>query len=137
MVGFDSGFFGRLLTESQAKDSQSKHAKVVSIWQKTVALNNGVVSCISLYELRKLALRGILDKAQTEYFLERLPKICSVVWLDDMLMKKAAYLSHSVNLAMADALILQSLLDGGASTVYTTDNDLTKYKLGPKIIRLS
>lgn len=128
-AGFDTGFFVALLSGVE---------KAVDLWNGKVRSGHveGVVSCITLYELLKLALKSRLNKPKTEQFLEDLPKTCRVIWLDERLIQKSAYLSHSMNLAMADAMILQSLIEGEAKTIYTTDTDLSKYKLGPKIIKL-
>jgi predicted nucleic acid-binding protein len=128
-AGFDTGFFVALLNNQE---------KALDVWDSKIRSRQveGIVSCITLYELLKIALKSRLDKGKTEKFLENVPEICRVIWLDEILIRQSAYLSHSMNLAMADALILQSLITGGAKTIYTTDTDLAKYKLGPKIVRL-
>jgi predicted nucleic acid-binding protein len=128
-VGFDTGFFVNFLSGAD---------KAAKIWKERIRSGEteGIVSCITLYELYKLALKSRLNKEKTETFLKDLPEICTLIWLDEVLVQKAAYLSHQLNLAMADALILQSLVTGGAKTIYTTDSDLVKYRAGPKIVTL-
>jgi predicted nucleic acid-binding protein len=128
-IGFDTGFFVALLKDVE---------KAGDIWRTCIRSGEveGIVSCITLYELQKLSLRGQLGKDKTEALLKHLPTSCKLIWLDEILIHNAVYLSHHLNLAMADALILQSLITGGAKTIYTTDSDLAKYKVGPRIIKL-
>ena len=122
-VGFDSGFFFRLLAADP---------RAASAWAP-VATGDApaAVSCLTLYELDRVALRGALDRAAADLLLAELPALCRVVWLDASagpdLLRRAARLSHGVGLAMADALILASLLDAGAESVYTTDHDFERY----------
>jgi predicted nucleic acid-binding protein len=123
MIGFDSGFFFRLLAGDP---------RATTVWSPVAAGDApAVVSCITLYELDRLALHGALGREAVDLLLAELPALCPVVWLDTVcgpnLLYRAARLSHGIGLAMADALILASLLDAGAETVYTTDHDFERY----------
>ena len=55
---------------------------------------------------------------------------------DSLILQKSAQLSQKTGLAMGDAIIVQSLIEGGARTVYTTDSDLAKLKIGLRVIKL-
>jgi predicted nucleic acid-binding protein len=129
MIGLDSGFFFRLL---------AGHPRATTAWSP-VATGDApaAVSCLTLYELDRVALRGALDRAAVDLLLSELPALCYVVWIGDAhgpeLLRRAARLAHGTGLAMADALILASLLDAGAGTVYTTDSDFERYD-GPATV---
>ena len=118
-LGLDTGFFFRLL---------AGHPEAVRVWGSVLDGDAvGVVSCVSFYELRRASLRGALGPDETAALLDGLPELCVVVWLDEATqMDRAARHAHGTGLAMADALILTSLLDGGAETVYTTDSDFER-----------
>ena len=129
MIGLDTGFFVEFVRGNK---------QVALLWQELSASSapKSIVSCISIYELQKLVARKVVDKLKTEGIINVLPDFCNVIWLDKQILQKSAQLSHKAGLAMGDALIIQSLIEGGARTIYTTDGDLAKYKLGPKMIKL-
>ncbi len=129
MIGLDSGFFVELVRGNK---------QVAQLWQDfTTSLEiTSLVSCISIYELHKLIAKKVIDKANTEGILSVLSDVCKIIWLDNQVLQKSAQLSCKTGLAMGDALIVQSLIEGGARTIYTTDGDLVKHKLGPKIVKL-
>lgn len=128
-VGFDTGFFIRLL---QADPT------AIKLWEP-IALGRsaGVISCLTIYELEKQGLRGLIARQSAEILVDELPVLCQVVWLSDSpLLRRAAQVAHGNGLAMADAVILVSLMDAGVDTIYTTDSDLEQYRAGPSIHRL-
>ena len=123
-VGFDTGFFVRLLQAD---------ARAAGVWADVRAGRvAGAVSCLTLFELDRLGLRGQIARGPTEALVDALPATCRVVWLGagDGPDGGAARLAHGNGLAMADAVILASLLDAGAAAVYTTYPDLERYE-GP------
>lgn len=123
MVGFDTGFFLRLIRGDP---------RAVDIWTPVaVGAETAVVSCVSFFELERLALRGALGQASVDVLLAELPVLCEVSWLGPVdgadRLRRAVRLAHGTGLAMADALILSALLDAGAESVYTTDADFERY----------
>ena len=130
MIGIDTGFFIRLL---QGQDEAQK------VWQNVIKSpkNMSLVSCISIYELQRNALKGAVDKAKGEHLLGSLPEVFTILYLtSSKQLRRAAAIAHGNGLAMADALILTSLMDGGAKVIYTTDKDMFSYQAGPKIVKL-
>ena len=123
VAGFDTGFFVRLLQADP---------RAVAVWADVRAGRaSGAASSLTLFELDRLGLRGVVERGPAEALVDALPQTCRVVWLDAAegagRLRRAARLGHGNGLAMADAVILQSLLDAGATTVYTTDGDLERY----------
>lgn len=123
VLGLDTGFFRRLY---------DRDARAAAAWADIRAERAaGVVSCLTLFELERLGLRGVLPRDVADGLVRSLPVTCRVVWLGpedgaDRL-HRAVRLAHGNGLAMADAVILTSLLDAGATTVYTTDSDFDRY----------
>jgi predicted nucleic acid-binding protein len=126
IAGLDTGFFIAL-------DARQEDAR--SVWRQIVADEHaGVISCLSLYELQKQGLKGVLHREVAEGFVEELPHVCETVWLSEStLLNRSARLSHGTGLAMANAIILASVLDADADVLYTTDSDFEVYTAGPEI----
>ena len=123
VVGFDTGFFVRLLQADP---------RAVAVWGDVRAgRSTGAASCLTLFELDRLGLKGHVERESAEALVAALPDTCRVVWLGDLegadRLRRAVRLGHGNGLAMADAIILTSLLDAGAATVYTTDDDFERY----------
>ena len=96
------------------------------------------VSCITMFELERLGLKGALHRDAVTTLLEDLPQASTVVWLTKApLLSRAVRIGYSHGLAMADALIVASLASVGAERIYTTDHDLLAYDAGPEIILLA
>ena len=123
VYGFDTGFFVRLLQAD---------TRAVAAWADVRAgRTTGAASCLTLFELDRLGLRGVVERGPAEALARALPQTCRVVWLGEPdgadRLRRAVRLGHGNGLAMADAVILTSLLDAGATTVYTTDSDFERY----------
>lgn len=123
VLGFDTGFFVRLLQAD---------ARAVEAWVNVRAGRaTGAASCITLFELDRLGLRGQVERDPAEALVAALPITCRVVWLGPEdgadRIHRAVRLGQGNGLAMADAIILTSLLDAGATTVYTSDPDFERY----------
>lgn len=123
VLGFDTGFFVRLLTAD---------ARAVAAWAEVRAGRAiGAASYVTLFELDRLGLRGQVERGPAESLVAAIPLTCQVIWLgpDDGAdrIRRAVRLGQGNGLAMADAIILTSLLDAGATTVYTADSDFERY----------
>ena len=129
-IGFDTGFFVLL-----AKGDKKSVELLSSL--KTPA-RTGVISALTIFELKRLILMGKVDKKVTETYISQIPEVFRIVWVEDIaVLEKAAALSVGVGLSSLDALILASLLEEGVEKIYTTDRDFEAYnKKGVEIINL-
>ena len=129
MIGFDTGFFVKLAK----KNNQS-----LQLWEKIGSgQEEGAISIITLYELRKLSLKGVL-RVNYDKMKQVLETIMTVVQLTPEIADKSAFISHSAGIHMADAIILSSLLEVGCKKIYT-DNivHLGRYeRQGVEIIQI-
>lgn len=130
-IGCDTGFFKHFL---------EGNSRVLEVWNQTRSGEHTlVVSCITLFELQRLGFKGSIPLNKATTLLTNLPTICTIVWLgqdNQALLETAARMAHGNGMSMADALILTSLTLAKAEEVYTTDEDLLRYKSGPKIVKL-
>jgi predicted nucleic acid-binding protein len=129
VLGLDTGFFVKLLGGDE---------KARALWREVGrGTKQAAVSCISFFELDRLTLRGKLDRASTNTLLNALPHVCVPAWIGNAkITQRAARFSHSAGLPAVDALILASLIEEGAKTVYTTDDWETVREKGIKIIKI-
>ncbi len=117
-AGFDTGFFIRLL---------EGEPRAVSVWSRLAGPGEkGVVSCLTLFELERLYLKGAL-RAWPQLG-PALAEVCAVAWLNGDILSRAARMSHGLGIPAIDSMILASMLHEGAETIYTTDRHLTCYK---------
>ncbi len=128
-IGLDTGFFVRLLQGERA---------AVNVWEQITRRGaSAAISCVTLYERQKLGLWGVVEKQSADVLGEELPILCQVVWLTEpMLLRRAAHVADGNGLAMADAIILISLLEVKVAVIYTTDRALMRYGAGPEIRRV-
>lgn len=124
--GLDTGFFFRLFDDV---------GRARSIWTAIVEDTAiGVVSTVSVYELQRNALKGVLVRDDVEVFLDELPVLCTVQdTLSMETVQKAAHLGWGNGIPMADALILQAFLDEGVTHIVTTDRDFMAYEGEPTV----
>ena len=128
-LGFDTGFFVRLLERDQ-EAGEAWHSIAHGSAQ-------GLVCCLTLYELRKIGLRGALRLDLVQRFLVQLPSVCRILWITETgLLDRAAHVAHGNGMSMADAIILVVLMENGAERIYTTDRDFEKYSGASEIRRL-
>ncbi len=119
VIGLDTGFFIQLIRG---------HRDCVQLWSALGDSFRGVVSCITLAEIERLALRGKIELTAAETLRDAIPAVCEIIWIDTPdVLKRAARLSHGAGLSMIDAVILACLLAGGAETVWTTDANFQRY----------
>jgi len=119
MIGLDTGFFVELLRGNR---------EAVSVWKSLVAGEaEGVVSCLTLFELERLGLKKAINGAAT--LLEAIPAVCKVCWLQEPeTLTRAAALSHGLGISAVDSLVLAGFLASMVQTVYTTSRRLEAYK---------
>lgn len=128
-VGLDTSFFVKLLQGDP---------RAQKVWERVARREIvAVISCISLYELDKLGLKGALARTSVNTLLDEILFVCRIVWLDaPTRLRQAARIAHGNGLGMADALILATLIEAKATAIYTTDPDLAAYQGGPKTVLL-
>ena len=120
MIGLDTGFFVELLR---------KNLQAVEVWEGIVDGDESVVSCLTLYELKKLSLKGAIDADTFEVLQEAIAGISKVVWLDKVeILRNAAAISHSHGIHGIDSLILASFVSLNPKTILTTDSHIERYK---------
>jgi len=120
MTGLDTGFFVALLR---------KGSKAVEVWEGIIDGDESAVSCLTLYELQRLSLTGVIESNAVNTILEAIRAICKVVWLDKTeILTAAATISQSYGIHAIDSLILASLSTLNVKTIYTTDSHIEKYK---------
>ncbi len=120
MTGLDTGFFVALLR---------KGSKAVEVWEGIIDGDESAVSCLTLYELQRLSLKGVIESNAVNAILEAIRAICKVVWLDETeILTAAATISQSYGIHAIDSLILASLSTLNVKTIYTTDSHIEKYK---------
>lgn len=120
MIGLDTGFFVELLRANK---------EAVEVWKKIVDGEESSLSCLSIFELKRLSLKKVIESKAVETLLEAIPAICKIVWLDQKeLLLSGANLSCGLGIPALDALILASLLTTGPQRIVTTDRHLEGYK---------
>lgn len=120
MIGLDTGFFVELLRNNSV---------AVRIWEGIIEGDESAVSCLTLYELKRLSLKGVIESNAVDIVVEAIRAICRVVWLDNVeILIGAAAISQNHNIHAIDSLILVSLVTLNAKTIYTTDSHIEKYK---------
>ncbi len=129
-IGFDTGFFILL-----AKGDKKSIELLSSLKSPD---RTGVVSALTIFELKRLILMGKVDKKVMETYLSQIPEVFRIMWVEDIgTLETAAKLSIGAGLSSLDSLILASLLEAGAERIYTTDRDFEAYnKKGVEIINL-
>ena len=74
-IGFDTGFFIKILQGDNTaiqtwKDLQDDKA-------------TGFVSCLSIFEITRLMLKGAIDKNTTDIIINEINNYCEVLWVND------------------------------------------------------
>jgi len=128
-VGLDTGFFVKLLAlkpEAVEIHNQISEGKIV-----------GVVSVIVTFELRRLAMRGVVNRQGYQILEKSWDILFQVEPISKEIALEAAALSHGTGLPAADAMIYTTYRKVGCSRIYTSDKDFLKVpRKSPKIILL-
>ncbi len=125
MIGLDTGFFLELVSGNE---------QAVSLWQSCLDDKvELVVSCLTLFEIERLGLKGKLGGIDT--ILDAILGVTLVVWPDREILGRAARLSHGLGIPALDSLILASLTSRDVSEIYTTDSDLEAYQSSKAMVK--
>jgi len=120
MIGLDTGFFVELLRNNSIS---------IRVWEEIMEGDESTVSCLTLYELQRLSLKGAIESNAVNVMLEAIRAICKVVWLDEAkILTGAATISQRYGIHAIDSLILASFATLNVKTIYTTDSHIEKYK---------
>jgi len=88
MIGIDTGFFIELIKGNN---------QAVKIWNEILEGEDSIVSSVSLYELKKLSLKGSIDRNSVDTLLEAIKNVCTISWLDDFEIFMAAANLRALN----------------------------------------
>lgn len=129
MLGLDTGFFVRLL---------EGHREAKLIWGTIIDGEPSAVSCLSIFELARMARKGAIAVEAETALREGILGLCRVCWLEkEEVLLSGTNMAHGLGLPAVDALILAGLLSVGADRIYTTDRRMEVYKKrGVQIIRM-
>lgn len=121
MVGFDTGYFVRLLEGNET---------AVNVWEDLTEGNiDAVVSPLTFFELKRLGLKGEIDNKSLETLFEAIEGICHIVWLNGIdIFTYSASLSHGTGIPAVDSIILAGCLSMDVEKIYTTDSHFEAYK---------
>ncbi|MDR2017289.1 MAG: hypothetical protein LBQ00_00110 [Syntrophobacterales bacterium] len=119
MIGLDTGFFIEVLKANE---------QAVTVLQKIHDGEDACVSGLTIFELRRLALKGLLEKDFIDVVVQNIPVFCTVCWLDNgEIHDFAAGLANDLGISAMRSLILTGLILSGAETIYTTDPHMESY----------
>ncbi|HBA54798.1 type II toxin-antitoxin system VapC family toxin [Syntrophorhabdus aromaticivorans] len=120
MIGLDTGFFVELVRANQ---------QALDVFNEIIEGQDSCVSCLTLYELKRLSLRGSIPSEAGSALVEDIMSFCSVSWLDNLKVHElAAGLSHDFGIPGIDSLILAGLITLKANRIYTTDRHIMGYQ---------
>ncbi len=120
ILGLDTGFFVKLL---------DGNAKAIEIWQGIIEGGDCVISCLTLFELRRLCLKGMLHADSLDTLANAIMSICGIVWLDNSdIHDLAARISYGTGIPAIDALIVACFVRSKVEKIYTTDKHLKLYQ---------
>ena len=129
MTGIDTGFFVKLLRG----DNNVK--RIFEDFDDDIDL---CVSCLTLFELKRLSLKGALVEKAVDELIANITALAHVSWLDNVdIHYAAASLSHGLGIPAVDSLILAGFILNDSEIIYTTDSHMEMYmKKGVKVIRI-
>ena len=120
MIGLDTGFFIKLLAGNET--AKNYWIDIVNGQRKAV------VSTLTLFELKRLTLKGMIDKEAFKSLDKAIPLNCKLIEVDKKLCIEATNISYGLKLAAMDALIFTTFRLAGCTEVLTTDSKWTSYK---------
>jgi predicted nucleic acid-binding protein len=127
MIGLDTGFFFKLLKGNR---------QVTEIFRELDDDTDLCVSCLTIFELKRLSLRGALEQDAVNNLIDNIMALAHVSWLDTIEIHDVG-LSHGLGMPAVDSLILAGFVSNGLEIIYTTDSHMEKYvKKGVQVIKL-
>jgi predicted nucleic acid-binding protein len=129
MTGLDTGFFVKLLQGDR---------RTVELFEQMDDDADLCVSCLTIFELKRLSLKGALGKDAVSGLIDHIRSLCHIAWIDTVeIHDVAAGLSHGLGIPGIDSLILAGFILNSVETIYTSDAHLGKYiKKGVQVIKL-
>jgi predicted nucleic acid-binding protein len=129
MIGFDTGFFVKLLKgDYLAKE----------IFEGIDEDTDVCVSCLTIFELKRLSLKGAVKAKAVDELIDNILELAHISWLDNLeIHTTAASLAHGLGIPAVDSLILAGFILNDSERIYTTDSHLEKYtKKGVKVVKI-
>jgi predicted nucleic acid-binding protein len=129
MIGLDTGFFVKLLKGDR---------QAISLFEQMDEDADLCVSCLTIFELKRLSFRGALEKEAVNELIDNILALGHISWIDNVEIQDiAAGLSPGLGIPAVDSLILAGFLLNGSEKIYTTDAHLEKFvKKGVQVIKL-
>ena len=129
MTGLDTGFFVKLLEGDR---------ETITLFEQMDEDAELCVSCLTIFELKRLSLRGALENDAVNQLIDNILSLCRISWLDNIdIHDVAAGLAHGLGIPAVDSLILAGFIMNGSETICTTDSHLGRYvKKGVRVIKL-
>ena len=128
VVGLDTGFFVALSGENKT---------AIRLWEKIIEGEvKALVATPVIFELRKLSLKGIINRTFCDALFEAFKNGCvEIKKIDFEMAEKAAYISHGSSMPAMDALIYTCYLE--TDEIYTMDSDFSlSGRKKPEVINL-
>jgi len=114
-IGLDTGFFIELF---------SGNKQAISLYKAIVEGNIiGVVSVIVIFELKRIALKGAINKEAYKIIENHWATLFQIENIDKEIALEAALISHRTGLPTADALIYITYKKAKCKEIYTVDTD--------------
>ena len=95
-IGLDTSFFVRLLAGKE---------KAISVYEKIINGEEKAVVSVVVFELRRLVLKGIIDREAYNLLENSLKKLFEIAPVDLEIAIEASSVSHGTGLHASDALI--------------------------------
>jgi predicted nucleic acid-binding protein len=109
MTGLDTGFFVKLLKGDR---------QAITLFEQVDEDADLCVSCLTIFELKRLSLRGALEKAAVNKHIDNIMSLCRISWLDNVeIYDIAAGLAHGLGILAAGSLILAGFILNGSVTI--------------------
>jgi len=128
MIGLDTGFFVEVLRNNPL---------TVEVWKQIMEGEAAVVSCLTLYEIKRLANKGAIESVAAATLMEAIVGMTKVIWIGNReILEAAAGLSHGLGIPSIDALILAGFVAHKTDVIYSTDAHFQNYRKKGVVIEI-